>query len=96
VFSLYGPYGFRQEVRMSGSTIGAEEARQTLPALLDRAAEGETTIISRRGRPCAAVVPLSAVPPAARAPSLNDLRGTGRGLWGDDPAATIAAGRAEW
>jgi prevent-host-death family protein len=37
---------------------GAEEARNQLPELLDAAAEGRSTIITRRGRPIAALVPL--------------------------------------
>jgi prevent-host-death family protein len=38
---------------------GAEEARNRLPELLDAAEHGETTIITRHGRPVAALVPIA-------------------------------------
>ena len=74
---------------------GAEEARQSLPAILDDAAAGRTTIITRRGRPVAAVMPAAAQAQARQA-SLLALAGTGRGLWGRDSARTIASLRDEW
>ncbi len=74
---------------------GAEEARANLAVLLERAHRGETTVVTRRGEAWAAIAPLSAVPPAA-ALSPADLRGSGKGLWGADPAATVAAMRDEW
>jgi prevent-host-death family protein len=42
---------------MTSRTIGAAEARNELPALLDRAEEGEMTVIIRRSKPAAAVIP---------------------------------------
>lgn len=77
---------------------GAEAARKNLPAILDRAAKGETTVVTRRGRPVAVVGPVEAAAPAprARGQSLLALRGSGKGLWGKDPAATIAQGRKAW
>jgi len=80
---------------MSKAT-GAEAARKHLPDILDRAAKGETTVVTRRGRPVAAVVPISSTPHGARGPSLLSLRGSGKGLWGKDPATLIARGRKEW
>jgi prevent-host-death family protein len=74
---------------------GAEEARQQLPAILDAAASGRTTIITRHGRAVAAVVPATAVKPGKPA-SLQALVGTGRGLWGKDSSKTIARLRDEW
>lgn len=74
---------------------GAEEARQQLPAILDAAAAGRTTIITRHGRAVAAVVPATAVKPGKPA-SLQALAGTGRGLWGRDSSKTIARLRDEW
>ena len=67
-------------------TLGSEEARQQLPSLLDRARGGVATLVTRHGRPCAAIVPVSvleratAAPP--RGPSLTSLRASGAGLWG--------------
>jgi prevent-host-death family protein len=81
---------------MSKAT-GAEAARKHLPDILDRAAKGETTVVTRRGRPVAAVVPINSTPlHGARGPSLRSLRGSGKGLWGKDPATRIARGRKEW
>lgn len=74
---------------------GAEEARQQLPAILDAAAAGRATVITRRGREVAAVVPVSAIK-AARPVSLLTLAGSGPHLWGADSAATIAELREEW
>jgi prevent-host-death family protein len=74
---------------------GAEAARKNLPALLDRAAKGEATVVTRRGRPVAVIGPVEAAG-AARGRSLLSLRGSGRGLWGKDPAVTIAKGRKAW
>lgn len=74
---------------------GAEEARQQLPAILDAAAAGRVTVITRRGREVAAVVPVSAIK-AARPVSLLTLAGSGRHLWCPDSAATIAELREEW
>ena len=80
-----------------GKPIGSEAARQNLPDILERAAKGETTVVTKRGRPVAAVVPFDAgARPAGRGPSLLSLRGSGRGLWGKDPAKTISRGRKEW
>jgi prevent-host-death family protein len=74
---------------------GAEEARQQLPAILSAAESGRTTLITRHGRNVAAVVPASAV--KQRVPvSLLALAGTGRGMWGQGSARTIARIRDEW
>ena len=40
---------------------GAEEARNELPDLLAAAEKGRATIITRHGRPVAALVPIGAV-----------------------------------
>lgn len=72
-----------------------QEARARLPELLDAAERGEATIIARRGKPVAAIVPLDVLRERVKQPSLLSLYGSGRGLWGDDPAKSIAAARAE-
>ncbi|MBS0456800.1 MAG: type II toxin-antitoxin system prevent-host-death family antitoxin [Proteobacteria bacterium] len=74
---------------------GVEEARRQLPAILTAAAAGHTTLITRRGRTVAAVVPADQVR-AAKPVSLHALAGTGRGLWGRDSRRTIDDLRAEW
>ncbi len=73
---------------------GAEEARNQLPDLLDAAEHGEATIITRHGRPVAALVPVGGAVP--RQESLLAVAGTGRGLWGDDSAGEIGRLRDEW
>lgn len=80
--------------------LGAEEARQQLPSLLDRARNGVSTLVTRHGRPCAAIVPVSVLERStaapARGPSLAALRGSGRGLWSADIGQAIAEARDEW
>jgi antitoxin (DNA-binding transcriptional repressor) of toxin-antitoxin stability system len=76
-------------------TKGVEEARKALPAILDAAAQGRITVITRRGNAVAAVIPANGVA-TARPASLLALAGTGKGLWGRDAARTIAAQRDEW
>lgn len=76
--------------------IDAETARQNFLRILERVANGETVVVTERGRPVAAMVPFDAGPrPGGPRPSLLTLRGSGRGLWGKDPAKTIARGRRE-
>ena len=75
---------------------GAEEARSQLPELLDAAEKGRSTIITRHGRPVAALVPIETYGAAVRQPSLTPLRGSGRGLWGRNSTATINRLRGEW
>jgi prevent-host-death family protein len=75
---------------------GAEEARNQLPDLLEAAAEGRPTIITKRGRPIAALVPLSTYEVTARQRSLVSMSGSGRGLWGKNSTRTIDRLRDEW
>lgn len=72
---------------------GAEEARSHLPQLLDAAENGETTVITRHGRPVAALVPIAG---HHRQEPLTPLQGSGRGLWGEDSTRTIRELREEW
>jgi prevent-host-death family protein len=74
----------------------AEEARSHFSKLLNDAESGKATIITRHGRPVAVVVPIADYTPPARQQSLLDLRGTGRGLWGEDSMQTIRALKDEW
>lgn len=75
---------------------GAEEARNQLPALLEAAARGRATVITKHGKAIAALVPIEDFDAAKRQMSLVPLRGSGRGLWGRDAAKTIDALRDEW
>jgi len=75
---------------------GAEEARNQLPDLLDAAEKGRSTIITRHGRPVAALVPIEAYGAALRQQSLTAIAGSGRGLWGKNKARPIRSLRDEW
>ena len=81
---------------MAKKTYGAEEARANLPELLERAHRGVATVITKRGQPYAALVPLADGRAPRKASALMSLRGTGRGLWGADAAELIAELRDEW
>ena len=75
---------------------GVEETRQQLPSLLEDAHAGQALIITKRGKPYAALVPLEALPDTRPRPSIVALRGSGRGLWGRDAAAWVSRMRNEW
>jgi prevent-host-death family protein len=75
---------------------GAEEARNQLPELLRAAEKGQSTIITRRGRAIAALVPIEAYGAAVHQRSLLPLAGSGRGLWGKNSTRTLRTLRDEW
>jgi prevent-host-death family protein len=74
---------------------GAEEARNRLPELLADAEKGRPTIITRHGRPVAALVPIEACGTAARQQPLMPVEASGRGLWSKNSARTIRRLRDE-
>lgn len=78
------------------SRRGVEDARNQLPALLAEAERGRSTIITRHGRPIAAIVPVERTTGSLRQKSLLDLAGSGKGLWGKDSAKTLRKLRDEW
>jgi prevent-host-death family protein len=75
---LYGLYGWIIKLAHMAkiSHKGSEEARNELPSLLDEAERGQATIITRRGRPIAALVPLDQY----RLAAVNNLCLPSRGL----------------
>jgi prevent-host-death family protein len=75
---------------------GVEETRAELPAVLDAAARGRTTLVTRHGRPVAAIVPVGQVATARRQISPLTLKGSGKGLWGANSARTLRRLRDEW
>lgn len=75
---------------------GAEEARNQLPDLLEAASRGSSTIITRRGKAVAVLVPVQDFSPRGRQKSAANLRGSGKGFWGRSPASAIARMRDEW
>ena len=78
------------------SRKGAEEARNQLPDLLDAAEKGRSTIITRHGRPVAALVPIGAYGAALGQQPLTPIAGSGRGLWGKNSTRTLRKLRDEW
>jgi prevent-host-death family protein len=94
---LYGLYSRA----MNKSTIkiahkGSEEARNELPTLLEDAEGGRATIITRRGRPVAALVPLAQYRISHRQQSLLTMEGSGRGMWGKNSGSALGKMRDEW
>jgi len=86
---------------MSANTrYGLEQARIQLPRIVADAHAGVRCIITKHGKPYAAIVPLTDVPRATEGPDLASgllaLRGTGQGLWGSDVGQAVAAMRDEW
>ena len=79
---------------MTVKTYGAEEARTLLPELLERAHAGSSMLITKRGTPYAALVPVDQV--KRHRVGLVSLKGTGRGLWGPHPAQQVDQVRDEW
>ena len=75
---------------------GVEEARSQLPHLLEQAAAGKATVITRHGKPIAAIVPLDTYGGTGRQQSILPLAGSGRGLWGAKSATTLRKLRKEW
>jgi prevent-host-death family protein len=82
---------------MSKRSCGdVEETRQQLPSLLESAHAAQAVIITKCGKPYAALVPIEALKDARPRPSVVALRGSGRGLWGKDAAAWVNRMRNEW
>lgn len=84
----------------ANASYGLEQARIQLPSIIANAHAGVASIITRHGKPYAAVVPMQDLQKsraaADAASGLLALRGTGRGLWGADVGQTIADLRDEW
>jgi prevent-host-death family protein len=76
---------------------GAEEARAQLPELLAAAERGQTTVITKYGRPIAAIVPIDqVVGKETPQQSILPLIGSGKGMWGEDSRQFIRELRDEW
>jgi len=75
---------------------GSEEARKRLPALLERAHRGKPTLITKRGEPYAAIVPVTALVQQQAGISIRELRGSGKGFWSENVPAWIDRIRDEW
>ena len=79
------------------ATLGIEITRRRLPELVAAAHQGAITVITKHGRPYAALVPVSMAGVKPGLPtSLMALKGSAVGLWGEDSARTITELRDEW
>jgi antitoxin (DNA-binding transcriptional repressor) of toxin-antitoxin stability system len=84
----------------ANARYGLEQARIQLPSIIANAHAGIASIVTRHGKPVAAIVPLQDLQnsraASGAASGLLALRGTGRGLWGADSDQTISRLRDEW
>jgi prevent-host-death family protein len=80
----------------SKRTKGVQEARQQLPALVEAAHRGIGTIITKHGKPYAAIVPVNEAMSKSRGVTVAQLRGTGRKIWKRDAAEEVSRLRNEW
>ncbi len=82
------------------ANYGLEQARIQLPSIAANAHAGVRSIITKHGKPYAAIVPIQDLPnpsnEADLAAGILSLQGTGRGLWGADVGQTLADLRDEW
>ena len=81
---------------MPKKSYGAEEARTLLPELIERAHRGERSVITKRGKPYAEVVPVGSSTNGKPRLSFLSLAGTGHGLWGRNSRKTLKHLRDEW
>jgi prevent-host-death family protein len=79
---------------------GVEQARAQLPMIVSEASAGSYTVITRHGKPSAAVVSIAELEALLaarrRLRGVLALRGSGRALWGRDSGQTIAGLREDW
>jgi prevent-host-death family protein len=82
------------------ANYGLEQARIQLPNIIANAHSGIRSIITKHGKPYAAIVPLQDVQKSTSdadlASGILALRGTGRGLWGANVGQTVSDLRDEW
>lgn len=81
---------------MTLHTVGLEQGRNTLPELASRAHAGEPSLLTRHGKPYAAIVSADMLTKSRPRARFLVLRGSGKGLWGASPADTVADLRDEW
>jgi antitoxin (DNA-binding transcriptional repressor) of toxin-antitoxin stability system len=82
---------------MANRTFGLEQGRKQLPELAALAHSGQSSLLTKHGKPYAAIVaPDLLLKAARRKPSFLALRGTGKGMWGKSPAQHVARLRDEW
>ncbi len=79
---------------------GLEQARAQLPLIASEAVAGNSTVITRHGKPVAVVVPVAQwrdqQVSSLRQVGVLALRGSGRGLWLEGAAPAVSLLRDEW
>lgn len=82
------------------ANYGLEQARIQLPMIVAEAHAGVRSIITKHGKPYAAIVPIEDIQKSSTdadlASGILALRGTGRGLWGPHVGQTVSELRDEW
>jgi len=81
---------------MATRTIGLEQGRKQLPQLAELAHGGQGSMLTKHGKPYAAIVAPEVLLRSRRKPSFLSLRGTGKGLWGKSAGRYVAGLRDEW
>lgn len=79
---------------MAHDEYGVQSARERLPELLDRAHRGERVLITKHGKPYAALVEPAVA--TRKGGAFARLRGSGKGLWGRNSARWLEKLRREW
>ena len=84
----------------TNASYGLEQARIQLPTLVAKAHAGVASVITRHGKPYAAIVSIQDLEKSSvasgTASSVLALSGTGRGLWGTSPGQSLDQLRGEW
>ena len=81
---------------MTLRTIGLERGRSTLPELASRAHAGEPSLLTRHGKPYAAIVSPDMLAKARPRSRFLALRGSGKGLWSTSASKESADLRSDW
>lgn len=78
------------------NSLGIEQARAQLPSIVAQAHAGKVSVVTRHGKPYAAIVPMDMLPTTQRRSGLLALRGSGKGLWDQAAASEVKKLREEW
>jgi len=81
---------------MTHRSIGLEQGRKQLPQLAELAHSGQGSLLTKHGKPYAAIVAPEVLLQPRRRLSFLSLRGTGKGMWGRSARAHVATLRDEW
>lgn len=77
-------------------SVGLDEGRSSLPKLAAMAHAGQSSLLTKHGKPYAAIVSPDLLLKTQRKSDFLALRGTGTGLWGASATDYVAQLRNEW